>query len=53
MHCSFRGFVLGYKDLEIITDTVTLKNDDPYIHLDIVADFHIFTPSVACTLSGK
>jgi len=53
MHCSFCGFILGYKDLEIITDTVTLKNDDPDIHLDIIADFYIFTPSVGYTLLGK
>jgi hypothetical protein len=53
MHCSFRGFILAYKDLEIVTDTVTLKNDDPYIHLDIVADFYIFTPSIGCTLFGE
>jgi hypothetical protein len=53
MHCSFNGFILGYKDLEVIPDTVTLKNYDPYIHLDIVGDFYIFTPSVGCTLFGK
>ena len=53
VHCSFRGFILGYKDLEIITNTVTLKNDNPDIHLDIIADFYIFTPSVGCTLFGK
>jgi len=53
MHCSFRGFILGYKDLEVITDTVTLKHDDQDIHLDIIADFYIFTPSVGCTLFGK
>ena len=51
--CSLRGFILGYKDLETITDTVTLKNDDPYIHFDTLADFYIFTPSVGCTLFGK
>jgi len=53
MHCSFRGLILGYKDLEVITDTVTLKNDDPDIHFDILADFYIFTPSVGCTLFSK
>jgi len=49
MHCSFCGFILGCKYLEVITDTVTLTND-PDIHLDIIADFYIFTPSVGCTL---
>jgi hypothetical protein len=44
---------VGYKDLEIITDMVTLKNDDPDIDLDIIADFKIFTLSVGCTLFGK
>jgi hypothetical protein len=53
MHCGFRGFILGYKDLEIITDTVTLKNDNPDIHFYIIADFYVFTPSVECTLFGK
>jgi hypothetical protein len=53
MHCSFRGFMLGYKDLEIMEATVTLQNNDPDIHLDIIADFCIFTPSVACALFGK
>jgi len=45
MLCSFHGFILGYKDLEIIRATVTLENDE--------ADFYIFTPSVGCTLFGK
>jgi hypothetical protein len=55
MHCSFGGFMLGHEDVEVITDTVTLKNDDPDIHLElyIKADFYIFTPSVGCTLFGK
>jgi len=36
-----------------VTDTVTLKNNYPYINLDIVADFYLLTPSVICTLFGK
>jgi hypothetical protein len=42
MHYSFNGFVLGYKNVKIITDRATLINDDPYRHLDIKADFYIF-----------
>ena len=53
MYCSFSGFVLGYKNVKLITDRATLINDDPSLHLGIEADFYIFTPKVGCTLFGK
>jgi hypothetical protein len=53
MHCSFNGFILGYKNVKIITDIATIIYDDSYMHLDIEADFYIFTPEVGCTIVGK
>jgi hypothetical protein len=53
MHYSFNGFILGYKNVNIITDRATIINDDCYMHLDIEAEFYIFTPEVGCTLFGK
>jgi len=53
MHCSFNGFILGYKNVKIITDRATLINDAPLMDLDIGADSYIFTPAVGCTLFGK
>ena len=53
MYCSFGGFILGYKNVKLITDKATLINNDPSLHLDIEADFYIFTPKVGCTLFGK
>ena len=46
MHCSFNGFILGFKNVKVITDRATLINGDPDMHLDIEGDFYIFTPEV-------
>ena len=53
MCCSFSGFILGYKNVKLLSDKATLINDDPHLHFDIEADFYIFTPKVGCTLFGK
>ena len=53
MHCSFNGFISGYKKVKLITNMATIINDDPSLHFDIEADFYIFTPAVGCTLFGK
>jgi hypothetical protein len=44
---------LGYKNVKILTDRATIINDDIYMHLDIEAEFYIFTPEAGCTLFGK
>jgi hypothetical protein len=53
LYCSFDGFILSFKNVNLISDIVTLINDDPSLYLDIEADFYIFTPRVGCTLFGK
>lgn len=53
MYCSCSGIILDIKNVKLITDRATLINDDPSLHLDIEADFYIFTPKVGCTLFGK
>jgi len=53
MHCSFDGFILGHKNVELLTDKATIINDSPYLHFDVEADFYIFKPQVGCTLLGK
>jgi hypothetical protein len=44
---------MGFKNEKLLTDSATLINDDPFLYLDIEADFYIFTPNVGCTLFGK
>jgi hypothetical protein len=44
---------MGFKNVRVLTDRATLINDDPFLHLDIEADFYIFTPNVGCVLIGK
>jgi hypothetical protein len=53
IYCSCSGFILGYKNVKLLTDRATLINDDPSLHLDIEADFYIFTPKVGRKLFGK
>jgi hypothetical protein len=53
MYFTFSGFILGYKNVKLITDRATLIKDDPFLHLDIEAEFYIFTPKVGCTLFGE
>ncbi|XP_069697755.1 uncharacterized protein Polr1F [Periplaneta americana] len=48
----FKGFILGYKNVKILTDKFTIINDDSYVHLDVEADFYIFTPEVGHELVG-
>ena len=53
MHCSFNCFILGHKNVKLITNMTTITNDDPSLHFDIEADFYIFQPEVECTLFGS
>jgi hypothetical protein len=53
LNCSFKGFILGYKNVKILTDRATIINDDLYMHLDIEAEFYIFTADAGCILFGK
>jgi hypothetical protein len=39
--------------VKLLSDLATIINDDAALHLDIEADFYIFTPKVGCTLFGK
>ena len=50
---SFSGFILGHKNVKLITNRATIINDDPALHFDIEADFYILQPEVECTLFGK
>ena len=52
-YCSFGGFMLGYKNAKLLSHLAEIINDNPALHLDVEADFYIFTPEVGCKLFGK
>jgi len=52
MHCSFSGFILGHKNMKLVTNLAKIINDHPALHFDIEAEFYIFRPAAACTLFG-
>ena len=49
---ALQGILLGYNRPRLTARTAHLLHDQPYIHLDVRADFFVFTPSRGCVLSG-
>ena len=45
--------MLGYKNAKLLSHLAEIINDNPALHLDVEADFYIFTPEVGCKLFGK
>nr|CAD7572135.1 unnamed protein product [Timema californicum] len=46
------GILLGYENVKTQTSSGLILYDDSLIHIDIVADFYVFTPEVGCRLNG-
>lgn len=49
---ALQGILLGYSRPRLTARTAHLLHDQPYIHLDVRADFFVFTPTRGCVLSG-
>nr|CAD7200799.1 unnamed protein product [Timema douglasi] len=47
-----KGILLGYENVKTQTSSGLILYDDSLIHIDIVADFYVFTPEVGCHLNG-
>nr|CAD7439842.1 unnamed protein product [Timema bartmani] len=47
-----KGIFLGYENVKTQTSSGLILYDDSLIHIDIIADFYVFTPEVGCHLNG-
>nr|CAD7427398.1 unnamed protein product [Timema monikensis] len=47
-----KGILLGYENVKTQTSSGLILYDDSLIHIDIIADFYVFTPEVGCHLNG-
>ncbi|RVE41160.1 hypothetical protein evm_014193 [Chilo suppressalis] len=48
----FNGILLSYKNLCILQNVGSIRNDNADIHFQVQADYFIFTPYVGATLKG-
>ncbi|KAF9824637.1 hypothetical protein SFRURICE_004094 [Spodoptera frugiperda] len=48
----FNGILLSYKNLRILQNVGTIRNDNADIHFQVQADYFIFRPYVGATLTG-
>lgn len=48
----FNGILLSYKNLRILQNVGTIRNDNADIHFQVQADYFIFRPYVGATLIG-
>ncbi|KAJ8728133.1 hypothetical protein PYW08_016518 [Mythimna loreyi] len=48
----FNGILLSYKNLRILQNVGTIRNDNADIHFQVQADYFIFRPFVGATLTG-
>ncbi|KAJ8730117.1 hypothetical protein PYW07_017155 [Mythimna separata] len=48
----FNGILLSYKNLIILQNVGTIRNDNADIHFQVQADYYIFRPFVGATLTG-
>ncbi|XP_075973052.1 RNA polymerase I subunit F [Anticarsia gemmatalis] len=48
----FNGILLSYKNLRILQNVGTIRNDNADIHFQVQADYFIFRPHVGATLTG-
>ncbi|KAM3964435.1 RNA polymerase I subunit F [Aphomia sociella] len=48
----FNGILLSYKNLRILQNVGSIRNDNADIHFQVQADYFIFRPHVGATLKG-
>ncbi|PZC86397.1 DNA-directed RNA polymerase I subunit RPA43 [Helicoverpa armigera] len=48
----FNGILLSYKNLKVLQNFGTIRNDNADIHFQVQADYFIFRPFVGATLTG-
>ncbi|XP_049869441.1 DNA-directed RNA polymerase I subunit RPA43 [Pectinophora gossypiella] len=48
----FNGILLSYKNLRVLQNVGTIRNDNADIHFQVQADYFIFQPYVGATLKG-
>ena len=48
-----KGILIGYEKTRIERKTANILNDQPFIHVDIQADFYLFTPNCGSELRGR
>lgn len=48
-----KGILMGYDKIKMKKKTGNILNDNPFIHVDIQADFFVFTPKLGCQLRGR
>lgn len=52
MNFRFNGILLSYKNLRILQNIGTIRNDNSDINFQVQADYFIFRPYVGATISG-
>lgn len=50
--CSLNGIVLGYENVRLLSDVGELNYDNCFVHVNVLADFYIFRPTVGSQLHG-
>jgi len=48
-----KGVLMGYEKIRLKRKTGNILNDNPFIHVDIQADFYLFTPKPGSELRGR
>jgi len=51
-HPALHGILLGYRHPKLTTGTGSLLYDQPHVHVDVTADFYMFTPAKGSVLCG-
>jgi len=55
-HPALHGILLGYRNPKLTASTGSLLYDQPHVHVDVTADFYMFTPvkgSILCGVVNK
>ncbi|CAH2037494.1 unnamed protein product, partial [Iphiclides podalirius] len=48
----FQGIIMSYKNLRVLQNIGSIRNDNADIHFQVQADYFIFQPHVGATLKG-
>jgi len=48
-----KGILMGYNKIKLKKRDGSISNDQPFIHIDVQADFYIFNPRKGVTLRGR
>jgi len=51
-HPALHGILLGYRNPKLTASTGSLLYDQPHVHVDVTADFYMFTPTKGSVLCG-